>query len=385
MVDAEVDVTLSNGETLSAVKVSKVRESTRVAGSVLAITILDKTTGKPTAYGAVRIKEICKPGGGPMLVYDGARKALVEPSQVKAKSEEKGDASARLALTDDQQRAIVEKQREFLKKAAAEIPNHGMQLHETKRFLFFTDVPAQNVTTTYVPSLDMMYTRLCALYGLDPNVNIWRGKAPVVVFADRASFLDFERTYFMAPTVENMVGVANLSSNGNVVIAAEASADAKWFATVLVHETTHGFTHRYFEKQQVPSWLNEGLSESVANQVVAGSPGVQRKVERALALMRQSHSMGEGFFTETYIKGQQYGTAMSFVSFLIEFNPKGSGGKSSAKSRRQESANTSFRQFVEKFRSGTPLEKSLQEAYGLPLPELVQRFGQTIGIPDLHP
>lgn len=401
LVDSEVDITLSTGETLSAVQILKVREGNRKTASVLAVTITDKTTGKPNVLGAVRIREICKPGGGPLLVYDMAHRALVEPSHVtaKVKPDEQGDSSVRLALSDDQQHAAVEKQRAFLKDASERIANHGMQLHETKRFLFYTDVPAQIVTSTYVPSLDTMYAKLCSLYGIDPNINIWKGKASVVVFVDRPSFLGFQKTYFSAIPFETVAGVANLR-DGEVIIAAQAGTNPKMLATVLVHETTHGFTYRYFGNKPVPSWLHEGLAESIAYQVVGGSSSIQRKVDMAIGLMRQSHRMGGDFFTAAHIKPEQYGMATSFVNFLVAFNPpppsasaSNAGAKlnskpnckTTSKLHHLEPTTTCFRRFIEKFRSGACWENSLHEAYGLTLPELTERFGQSIGVANLRP
>lgn len=389
LVHSQVDITLITGETLTNVKVVRVREGIKPAGSVAAVSIADKGTGKTVVLGASRIREICPAGGKPLLVYDPMRKMLMPPSQASAKAqvEEQGDTSVRLTLSDEQQKAAVEKQRAFLQEAGQKIPNRGMLLHETKRFLFYSDVPAQIITSIYLPYLDAMYTRLCGIYGIDPNVNIWKGKATIVVFADKVNFVNFQHTYYVDPVAgyDNVAGLANLRVGGEVVITAYATNDPKFFAMLLVHETTHGFTFRYFAGQRVPSWLHEGISEWVANQVVPSSSVVRHRVEDSVQAMRKTRTMGSQFFVAPAIEAEQYGTAASFVNFLLMYNPTTPAAKGTSKSRRQEPTPTCFRQFQEKLRAGSPWEKSLQEAYGMPLDELTLRFGQSLGIPNLHP
>lgn len=390
LVDSQVDITLASGETLTNTKVVRVREAGKTIGSFYTITIADKTTGKSVVLPAARVREVCAPGGRPLLIYDPTRKMLVPPTQAsaKAKPEEQGDTSVRLQLSDDQQKAAVEKQRALLEEAGQKIPNRGMRLHETKRFLFYSDVSPQIITSIYVPYLDAMYTQLCGIYGIDPNINIWKGKATIVVYADKVNFINFQHTYFGDPELgyDNVAGLANLRPGGEVVITAYATNDAKFFAVLLVHETTHGFTFRYFAQRRVPSWLHEGISDYLANQVVPTHPEVRRRVERSIEQMRRTHTVGSQFFSATKsIDAEQYGTATSFVNFLLTYNPKAPAGKPGSKSRRQEASPTSFRQFQEKLRAGTPWEASLQEAYGMTLAELVQRFGQSIGVPDLRP
>jgi hypothetical protein len=388
LVDSHVDMTMATGETLINVKIVRVREGTKPPGSLYTVTMIDKATGKQVTVPAARIREVCLPGGKAMLVYDPMRKMLVPPTEASARAgvEEQGDTSTRLRLSDSDQKAAVEKQRAFLLDAGQKVRSRGMQLHETKRFLFYTDVPAQIITSTYVPYLDAMYARLCDIYGIDPNINIWKGKASIVVFVDDANFMNFQRTFFKDPGLERVAGLANLRPGGEVMITARAGTDPKFFASMLVHETTHGFTFRYFAGRSVPSWLHEGISEWIANQVVPACTEVRRRVERSTDAMRRTHRMGSQFFTAQYIEAEQYGTATSFVNFLLMFNPMAApASRTASRSRRQEPTPTSFRQFQEKLRAGTPWEKSLEEAYGMTLAELIQRYGQSIGVADLQP
>ena len=44
-------------------------------------------------------------------------------------------------------------------------------------------------------------------------------------------------------------------------------------AHVLVHESVHGFVHRYRSPLDIPSWANEGLAEAIATDMVP-QPGM---------------------------------------------------------------------------------------------------------------
>ena len=210
------------------------------------------------------------------------------PSEASARAgvEDKGDTSARLKLSDADQKEAVEKQRAFLLDAGQKVRSRGMQLHETKRFLFYTDVPAQIITSTYLPYLDAMYARLCDIYGIDPNINIWKGKASIVVFVDEANFLNFQRTFFSEPGLERVAGLANLRSGGEVVITAHTGNDPKFFAAMLVHETTHGFTFRYFAGRSVAQLAargNLGMDCQPGGAGQFGSPAARGAIERGHA------------------------------------------------------------------------------------------------------
>ena len=382
LVGAQVDVTLATGETLANIQVLRVRKG-KAEGSILSVTVPDQATGKPVLLGAVRIREIAMPGGRPILVYDAAKRMLVPPSEAsQAPPGAQGDTGAQLAMSDAEQQAAVEKQRAFLKGMGEKVPNRGMQVHETKRFLFACDVPSPSVTAVCVSYLDTMYTRLCGAYGIDPNVNIWNGKASIIVFAEKEDFQKFE-AYFFTPVDERAAGRCHTRGNAETVITCLATKDPKSFAVILVHETAHGFTHRYFGTRAVPSWLNEGIAEWVANASVPGNTQIPRRVDSSLRLVRQSHSLGGNFFTAEQLSFDYYGAAASLVDFLMAYNPQGAPAKT--KPRRGETTPIAFRQFLACIRAGTSWEASLRNAYWLTAAELAQHYGQAIGVPDLRP
>lgn len=417
LVGMVVDLTYATGETIAGVKILKASPGRLIEGSITSVTIADSDTGKPRLLGAIQIREIAPPGGRALLVYSPAYKALVSPDQLikkdakraeaktsaaktnsAAKPSEAHDSEYRAAmdrkgvhlwpeLTDREQQEMVEQQRALLKEAGSKVSSQGMKLYETKRFLFYSDIPAQMVTTLYVPYLDQMYTKLCWVYGLDTNTNIFKGKAVIVAYVSHESFAAFEEAMFHEPTPPTAQGLAHLNGNGDVLISCYLGQRPSYFAAVLVHETAHGFTHRFKSSEYVPSWLNEGISEWVANMVVSQDDGIRNKVKLAVQEMQTTHSMGGNFFTVERIADWQYGIAASMVDFLVKYTPPTAArGKGLAKGRRAKTQETAcFRKLVDGIKEGTPWNQSLQDAYGLTPNELVERYGQYMGIANLQP
>jgi len=391
LVGTRVDITAANGQTVADVELLDVREG-RAEGTIVSITIPDGTTGKKRIVGANRIQQIAPAGGRAVLVFDAKRKALVPP---EPDSEEKKPADTETAsvrpgvrvwpeLTNQQQKAAVEKQKAFLEEVNKKVPGGGMRLYETKRFLVYSDIPAQLINTMYVPYLDQMYTRLCGAFSLDPEDNIFQGKAPIIAYAEKASFEQFEAIFFQH-TPTNAQGLAHTSSDGSVVISCYAGRDPQYFAAVLIHETAHGFVHRYRTSVHVPSWLNEGIAEWVTNLVLGGSRGIQAKVARAIPRLQATRSLGGNFFTADHIVDWQYGVAASMADFLLKYDPQPATAKTSKKTRRLKPEANRFRKLLDGIKDGMPWEENLKEAYGLTPEELAQKYGQAMGIPDLRP
>lgn len=388
LVGTRVDVTLASGETVANVKVVAARPGKR-EGSYATVTVADPDSGKPVRLSAPKIREISAPGGEALLVYDAMQKALVPPKDARrpaAAAAPAGTAAPVTGLNDRQQEKAVAAQRVFLDQIGGKVPNLGLRLYETKRFLFYSDIPAP-IVATYVRYLDDMYVRLCSAYGINAAVNIWKGKATIVAFANKASFVQFESAFYNTPPEENVQGLAHSRGDGSVVISCYAGSDSRYFAVILVHETAHGFTRRYFGGN-IPSWLNEGISDWVANAVVVGNPQIPRKVERAVRQMQLTRSLGGDFFTAEHISDWQYGAAAGMITFLLAYNPSTQSApppRSASKARRAESEPTAFRKFLDGIKSGSSWQESLQAAYGLTPAELAQRYGQANGIPDLRP
>ena len=267
-------------------------------------------------------------------------------------------------LTSEQHAAEVESLKAFVQQVRGSFP--AVELVETHEFLVATDILPEQVAP-FVASLDSMHDFLCTLYGIPQGEPVWKGKCLVLAFAREDDFLAFEGR-FMQTQPQGVHGLCHQRSDGRVVMACYRGNDPAAFAHMLVHETSHGFNHRWLSPARVPSWLNEGLAEWVGSQVVPGSGQVRAKEFSAFEAMRAGGRVGENFFDDerdSRIAPLQYGVASSLVRFLVSRDRK------------------RFAQFVQMVKEGRSAEDALAATYRATLDELLVVYGRAIGVPNL--
>ncbi len=275
--------------------------------------------------------------------------SVVPPPPVVSPSSER--VWARLSVVE--QGAVIEK---LKASAAAEIVKiaRPLQLHETRFFLFYSDLPVAD-SDYWAGLLDRMYLRLSELFGVARDQNIWRGKAVIFVFANQADYRRFERD-LRHTEPGGSAGMTHCFDDGAVKIAFYRQAEELDFAHVLVHESVHGFVHRYRTPSAVPSWANEGLAEAIASELV---PDPHRG-QRILALTRRG--LGEhknkldDFFSADHIDRWHYPVAETFCQFMIRRNKK------------------SYVGFIDGIKDGKPWQQSLETSYKMPLGNLVAAY-----------
>jgi hypothetical protein len=234
---------------------------------------------------------------------------------------------------------------------------------DTHEFIVLTDIPVDQMAP-YVAKLDAMHDFLCDLYGIPRGEPVWKGKCLVVAFLKEADFLAFEAK-FMRAVMHGAHGLCHQSSEGRVIMACHRGDDAAAFAHMLVHETSHGFNHRWISPQRLPNWLNEGIAEWVGTQVVSNCDQVPLKEAAARAFIKENGSFGPGFFEADNIQAIQYGMASGLVKFLV------------AKDRKR------FARFVRGIKEGQTVEESLRDSFAASLDDVVAAFGQALGAPAL--
>ena len=234
---------------------------------------------------------------------------------------------------------------------------------ETHEFIVATDIPPAQMAP-YVAGLDRMYDFLCDLYGIPRGEPVWRGKCLVVAFLDEADFQAFEAR-FMKVQSRGVHGLCHQRSDGVVITACHRGDDAPAFAHMLVHETSHGFNHRWMSPARLPNWLNEGIAEWVGTKVVPGSDQVALKEAQAAEYMKARGDVGPGFFTADNIAAMQYGIASGLVRFMATGDVR------------------KFAAFVRSVKEGTPEEEALRRSFGGSLDELLAGYGHTIGVSGL--
>jgi len=241
-----------------------------------------------------------------------------------------------------------------------------LQAGRTHEFLVATDIPAGQMAP-FLASLDAMHDFLCDLYGIPRGQPVWKGKCLVVAFLGRDDFLAFEGR-FMNTQAGDAHGLCHQRSDGRVVMACHRGDDASAFAHMLVHETSHGFNHRWMSPVGLPNWLNEGIAEWVGMQVVPACRQVPLKEAQAVDFLRARGDPGPDFFSDApdhHIEAVQYGIASGLVKFLA------------ARDRGR------FAAFVQGVKEGQGVEESLRQSFRASLDELVAAYGTAIGVPGL--
>jgi hypothetical protein len=260
--------------------------------------------------------------------------------------------------------AQVKELEAFVAEAREAFP--ALEVSNTHEFIVATDIPAGQMAP-YLASLDAMHDFLCDLYGIPRGEPVWLGKCLVVAFLKEDDFLAFEGR-FMGLAPPGVHGLCHQRSDGRVVMACHRGDDASAFAHMLVHETSHGFNHRWLSPARLPNWLNEGIAEWVGTQVVPACRQVPLKEAKGVEFMKASGSVGPGFFDDgpdAHINPLQYGIASGLVKFMV------------ARDRKQ------FAAFVQGVKEGLSVEQSLKNSFRASLDDLVKAYGKAVGVPNL--
>jgi hypothetical protein len=138
-------------------------------------------------------------------------------------------------------------------------------------------------------------------------------------------------------------GMCHTFGDGMVHIAFYRQPQELEFAHVLVHESVHGFVHRYRSPARVPSWVNEGLAEWIATQLLLDKRPNRPKEVRYLAqqLLIQYQGLG-AFFDAPHIEAWHYPVSEMMTTMLVE---RGKGG---------------YVKFVNAIKDGEPWEDALK-------------------------
>jgi hypothetical protein len=268
------------------------------------------------------------------------------------------------SLSAEEHATQVAELKAFLAEVQKDFP--ALAVSQTHEFLVATDIPAAQMAP-FTAKLDAMHDFLCDLYGIPRGEPVWKGKCLVIAFLREEDFVAFEPR-FMKVETRGAHGLCHQRSDGRVVMACHRGNDQSAFAHMLVHETSHGFNHRWMSPEHLPNWLNEGIAEWVGTQVVPHCRQVPMKEARAAEFIKASGGVGENFFAadpDHHIAAVQYGIASSLVKFMV------------ARDRKK------FAAFVRGIKEGMSVEESLKDSFDASLADLVAAYGKAIGVPGL--
>ena len=266
------------------------------------------------------------------------------------------------ALTEDQQNEAIGILKSFAEKSSDKL-KHPLRAHESKLFLFYSDL-TENEAARYVTLLERMYVKLAELFGIDKRQNLWRGKALVFVFTRIEDYRLFER---LVEGIDpgNSVGMTHCYGDALVHMAFYRYPNDTQFAHLLVHESVHGFLHRYRTPVRVPSWANEGLAEDLASELVPDPTRMRSLNGLARACLRQHNNAVGDFFTTRQIDAWQYPMAESLCAWMIQHDRNG------------------YLDFINGIKDGQKWEESLKANFKLTKEKLLSEYGKAIGVKAL--
>lgn len=266
-------------------------------------------------------------------------------------------------LSDEVMASSVETRKQFGELTQKKL-DHRLALHETEYFLFYSDLPHREAER-WAGLLDKMYERLADLFALEEGRNLFRGKALIFVFQREVDYHRFQQRMHGSNSMGS-IGLCHGFGDGHVHIAFFRPESNWTFAYLLVHESVHGFLHRYQSPVHIPSWVNEGLAEYIASQLVPQAGIRKHRLRHAHAVLRQ-HNSFLGMFQAQHIRGWQYGAALDLTEFMI------------ANSKKR------YSDFIEGIKEGLTWRESLDQRYGVPLERLVAAYADDHDLPTLSP
>lgn len=231
---------------------------------------------------------------------------------------------------------------------------------ETDYFLFYSDMP-RTESSRWAKQLDTMYARLAEQFGLPEKDNIFWGKAVIFVFNDRDRFRLMEAQAFGQLAPEWASGMCH-PQGPKVFVNFYRRPEDTIFAALLVHETVHGFMHRYLTPRRLPTWANEGFADYLASVLFERSPVDLQRREQGLRWIRGGGDVNAILDLE-YADGTWpgedgigYNVGYLMVELMIRDRPRDFGA------------------WVDAVKQGMPWEEALQTKFGVDRAALVDAF-----------
>ena len=201
-----------------------------------------------------------------------------------------GGAAPWPMLSRDEHEAAVA----AMKKRAEEICQvSGMQAIpvETRYFLLYAATKREAVEEC-ARSLDAMYEKVLELFGIPAGLNLFWGKAVILLQPSEDKFRLVEQAAFGAMVPRGVVGLCH-QVGPQVYVNIFWTDDQDSFDSTLLHETVHGIVHRYHSPARLPDWANEGLSEYIAAVSFKTSPVDKARRPQALDFIRGGGNVAE--------------------------------------------------------------------------------------------
>ena len=131
---------------------------------------------------------------------------------------------------------------------------------------------------------------------------------------------------------------------------------------MLVHETSHGFIHRYKTKAQLPNWVDEGMADLIGAEMVPASTAVKNRELQGDRSNWPSSRRSAACSRPQRIEAWQYGMASNLNRFLLQSN------------------RANYVRFIESLKEGMKWEEALHDAYGSTPDEMLASYARWINV-----
>ena len=230
---------------------------------------------------------------------------------------------------------------------------------DAKYWVLYADLPIGE-TKDLAQRMDDMYETVAKMFSLPVGLNIFHGKAVVIVSATEAHYRALEMAAYNSMPPPGAIGLCHMVGP-KVVVSAYKSQDANRFMATLVHEASHGFMHRYGSPARLPSWADEGYAEYVAAESFPNSTTKDDRKPQGLQWIRSGTNNVLNVLHMNYEDGSwpgpdAIGYAIGYltVDYLVQTNHQ------------------AFGEWVKDVKAGIPWEEALKKRFGWSVTQLAQ-------------
>ncbi|MEM6756630.1 MAG: hypothetical protein AAF586_05635 [Planctomycetota bacterium] len=259
-------------------------------------------------------------------------------------------------LTEAEHAEATQALRDFAEPIVQRIAPGRWKTTETDYFLLYTDLDSEEARY-WARQLDRMYDRMRNVFRVPDGTNVFQGRCLITIWSTRERFGRWVRLA-EGYDIGARPGVAGLCTgypDGRAHVTFFRQPDRNEFALILVHEASHAFTHRYRTGRRIPSWVNEGLAEYVAHNLI-DAPQWAAGRARGSREAYQANGGLASMFVMPSIEWYQYGQAWEFTEMMVEENVDG------------------YRAFFDALKDGEDVHTALEDHYGASLDRLVRHY-----------
>lgn len=194
----------------------------------------------------------------------------------------------------------------------------SMHLVETEHFLIYSSWSKSN-DKALAKICEKVYDALIKQFDLTGSEQVWAGKLPIYVFWEKEHY-----NRFITDVTESLKHSPNLVEAGGFYsqkgdmsfVVLNAVRSKEWFYTLLVHETTHAFAGRYIARRSLPDWINEGLADFMAANLVPEGSATDKYVSATRKAIKERIDI-RPIFKDVQLDSFWYGIAQSLVRYMI--------------------------------------------------------------------